>query len=65
MPRVPGITLLPNSAPDSFTPKNLNLVRVPEHTPLSELEGAGALEVELAGVVGLAVVVAAPGRHWK
>ena len=66
MPNVPGITLLPNSAPDSFTPKNLNFVRFPEHTPLPELEGAGALDVVLAGVVGWAeVVVAVPGWHWK
>ena len=30
---------LPNSAPDSFTPKNLNLVRLPEHRLLL-LDGA-------------------------
>ena len=60
---------LPNSAPDSLTPKNWNLVRLPEHT--LEL-GEAAVEVEVAGVledaateVVAAEVVAAPGKHWE
>lgn len=48
---------LPNSAPDWFTPKNLNLVREPEQTPS---EGAGA-ETVLDGVLGPEVAV--PGVH--
>ena len=51
---------LPNSAPDWFTPKNWNLVREPEQTPL---EGLGA-DVVLDGVVGPVVAVpAVPGIH--
>ena len=57
---------LPNSAPDSFTPKNWNLVRLPEHT--LEL-GETAVEVPVAevldGATDEAVVVAAPGKHWE
>jgi hypothetical protein len=60
--------VLPNSAPDSLTPKNLNLVRLPEHT----LE-LGAVDVEVvlvlppAGVVVVlvGVEVAAPGKHCE
>lgn len=42
MPSAPGMTAFPNSAPDSFTPKSLNLVRVPEHP-----EGPGAEAVDV------------------
>ena len=67
--------VLPNSAPDSLTPRNLNLVLVAEQVPLP-LEGAGAeavVDVWVAtgavvdavvgadAVVGLALVL---GRHW-
>lgn len=53
--------VLPNSAPDSLTPKNLNLVRLPEH----RLElGDEAVEVPLAEVLAEATgVVAVPGWH--
>ena len=34
MLRVPGIAVLPNSAPDSLTPKNWNFVRAPGQTEL-------------------------------
>ena len=53
----------PNSAPDSLTPKNLNLVRLPEH----RLElGEDAVEVPLAGVLATDTdVVAVPGWHWE
>lgn len=55
--------MLPNSAPDSLTPKNLNLVRLPEH----RLElGEDAVEVPLAGVLATDTdVVAVPGWHWE
>ena len=51
MPRVPGMTVFPNSAPDSLTPKNLNFVRFEQLVPL--LLGAVLVVV----VVGLTVVV--------
>lgn len=76
MPKAPGQAVLPNSAPDSVTPKCLNLVRGPEQRLL---EGAlGAELVEVGGVetveVGGAVEVEwideadeleVPGKHWK
>ena len=46
------MTVFPNSAPDSFTPKYANLVRVP-----------GQSEDEDVGEV--AVVVALLGWHWE
>jgi len=62
-----GIAVSPNSAPDSFTPKNLNLVRDPEHT---EEEGAVLVLVVVVGAPPppLFVVVGAgelPGKHWE
>lgn len=72
MPRTPGILVSPNSAPDSLTPKYLNLVREAEQPDLSVAVDWGALVV---GVVGLAVVGAVvgavvvgllePGKHWE
>ena len=66
MPRVPGILVLPNSAPDSFTPKYVNLVRVPEQLT------ACAAELVDEAVVNAAVEVAARmpdaaalGWHWE
>jgi hypothetical protein len=58
---------VPNSAPDSLTPKNLNLVRDPEQRLLPEL---GAVEVGVEVVPGFvvveeAVVDAVPGRHCE
>ena len=48
VPSAPGMMLFPNSAPDSFTPKNWNFVRVPEQ--MEELEvGAVAVDVALLG----------------
>ena len=51
MPRVPGMTVFPNSAPDSLTPKYANLVRDPEQT-LSAGEGA---ELVVDGELGVEV----------
>ena len=69
MPRTPGILPSPNSAPDSFTPKYVNLVRVPGQT---EEDGAEMVVDAVVGwtvVVGVVVVarvlVSAPGWHWK
>ena len=42
--------VLPNSAPDSLTPKNWNFVRLPEHRLL---DGAVAVEVPVALPAGL------------
>lgn len=64
--------MLPNSAPDSLTPKNLNLVRVPEQTVEA---GAVAVVVPppaVGAVVGVPVVPGAAvavvpelgGWHW-
>ena len=54
---------LPNSAPDSLTPKNWNFVRLPEHTLLA---GAGAELVPDGGLLPPGVVaVGAPGWHWE
>lgn len=47
--------MLPNSAPDSLTPKNLNLVRVPEHDAAAE--DADEAEVSRGSTV---VALAAP-----
>jgi hypothetical protein len=55
--KAPGKIPVPNSAPDSLTPKNLNFVRF-EHVPE---EAGGAVDVEDAPVDP--EVVAVPGRH--
>lgn len=62
MPRTPGMFRLPNSAPDSLTPKNWNGVRLPEQRLE---EGAEAVEVpDGALLLGAAdVAVGAPGWH--
>lgn len=59
-----GMFCWPNSAPDSLTPKNWNLVKFPEQ-PAALVEAGGAEEVVVAdvGVVDVAEVVAVPGRH--
>jgi hypothetical protein len=61
---------VPNSAPDSFTPKYLNLVRDPEHEPLADVVAdVVVLVVVVVVLVGETVVadedelVALPGRH--
>lgn len=67
------MTVFPNSAPDSLTPKNWNFVVGPAHVPAAE-DGADPDEVDVAVVVpivllaavlleGGAVTVLAPGRH--
>lgn len=48
VPSAPGNTVFPNSAPDWFTPKNLNFVRVPEQMEDEEV-GAVAVVVALLG----------------
>ena len=56
---------LPNSAPDSFTPKNLNLVRLPEHRLLL-LDGAvDVVDATLLLDLTVDVTVAVPGRHCE
>lgn len=63
MPSTPGMFVFPNSAPDSFTPKNLNLVRLPEQTLLLD---DGAVDVVDATVlVDCTVVVATLGWHCE
>ncbi len=52
---------MPNSAPDSLTPKNLNLVRLPEQT---DEEGAEAVVDAVVGTVEGATV-AVLGRHCE
>ena len=64
MPRTPGITLFPNSAPDSFTPKNLNFVVAPGQRELAGGEGADDVVVGVDGVEEGADV-AVDGKHWK
>ncbi len=69
-----GHAVLPNSAPDSLTPKNLNLVRVPGQTLFPGEEAVvvvvPVVVVFTVVVVGDAVTVvelegACPGRHWE
>lgn len=59
------MTLLPNSAPDSFTPNSLNLDFALGHADDdgAELVCEGGLVV--GGVVVGGAVVGPPGRHWK
>ena len=69
--------MFPNSAPDSFTPKNLNLVVAPGQRPLEGDEGAVVVpeagrEVGGSDVGGTDVgaevgggVVAVPGMHCE
>ena len=62
--------VLPNSAPDSFTPKNLNLVALgqPEAEGAEEVVEGGAEGVEEAEatvLVGGGVALAVPTRHWE
>ena len=56
--------VLPNSAPDSFTPKNLNFVRLPEQMLLL---GDGAVDVVdgTTLLVAGAEVVAVLGWHCE
>ena len=56
------MAVLPNSAPDSFTPKNWNLFLAEGQTALLDV-GDGAEEVD-EGEVGWLTVVA-PGWHWE
>ena len=62
-----GMFWLPNSAPDSLTPKNWNLVKVPEQLAALVVEAGGAVDVEVVDVgivvVEVVEVLAVPGRH--
>ena len=53
---------MPNSAPDSLTPKNWNFVRAPEQT---DEEADGAVEVVVPDDTVLGAVVAVDGWHWE
>jgi hypothetical protein len=56
-----GTATGPNSAPDSLTPKYVNLVRFPEQVPLE-----GAVGCSEGDVPALVLVVASPelsGKH--
>ena len=58
---------MPNSAPDSFTPKNWNFVRVPEHKD-EDADGAVEVDVPDGTVLALTVVVgvvAVDGWHCE
>ena len=63
MPRTPRIAVLPNSAPDSFTPKNWNLVVALGQIVL--LPDGNVVVVVGEVDVGVGVVVEAPGWHWE
>lgn len=65
MPSWPGMTLLPNSAPDSFTPNSLNLVRAPAHTLALGAEPVVVGALVTGGTDVGAVGDAAPGRHCE
>jgi hypothetical protein len=69
LPSWPGQAVLPNSAPDWFTPKYLNLVRDPEHEPVADVVvDELVLVVVVVVFVGETVEdepVVAPARHWE
>lgn len=60
------MTVLPNSAPDSLTPKYLNLVKAPEQVVPEGFDADVVVVAVVVIVVELDAVVPVldPGRHW-